>query len=34
MSDLTWGELFERAESYEVTTDQIQTALQARRDDG
>jgi len=29
-----WGELFDRAQLYEVRTDQITTALQARRDDG
>ena len=34
MSDRSWRDLFDRAQSYEVTTEQIQTALQAMRDDG
>jgi hypothetical protein len=34
MSRPTWTDLFDRAQSYEVTTDQIRASLRARRDDG
>ena len=31
---MTWRELFERAESYEATPDDVTAALEQRRDDG
>lgn len=34
MSRPSWTDLFDRANAYEVTTDQIRDTLRARRDDG
>ena len=31
---MTWRELFERAEAYEVNLDAVTAALEDRRDDG